>query len=101
MSIETSSSKLIPVSEVISSETESPKAAAVAATHANKSQPADNNEAVLAAAHPKVGDLQLLLRELSSPDSMWRVRAAAALGRMADVAAVPARIAALGDADAE
>jgi HEAT repeat protein len=76
-------------------------AAVCAATHPDKPKPADKSATVHAAVQPKLEGLQLQLAELVSPDSVRRVTAAAALGGMADVAAVPALIAALRDADAD
>ncbi|HSZ54646.1 MAG TPA: HEAT repeat domain-containing protein [Tepidisphaeraceae bacterium] len=101
MSTATSTSNPSPNSKVASPETKSQTAVASAATDATKSQPADNSGAVLAAVHPKAEGLQSLLKELASPDSARRAAAATALGRLADVAALPALIVALRDADAD
>ena len=101
MSTTTSPSKPSPVSKVTSSATESQKAVASAATHPDKPQAADKNVAELTAAGPEVESLQRPLEELASPDSIRRAKAAGALGRRADVAAVPALIVALGDSDAD
>jgi HEAT repeat protein len=89
------------VSKVTPSETEPQKATVFAATHVDKPQAPDTNASVLAGAPSKAEVLQPLLDDLASPDSARRATAATALGRLADVAAVPALIAALGEADAD
>jgi HEAT repeat protein len=101
MSTETTTLKPSPVSKVTMCEMEAQKSAVCAATHADKPQAADTNATMLTSANPKVEGLQLLLQELASPDSVRRAAAATALGRLSDVAALPALIAALGDADAD
>src|SRR5271155_2707061 len=101
MFAKTSPSNPSPVSKAVSPETEPQKATAPVATPADKPQAADKNTTMLAAAQPNVEGLQLLLDELASPDSARRAAAATALGRLADVAAVPALIAALSDSDAD
>ncbi|MGA3066648.1 MAG: HEAT repeat domain-containing protein [Tepidisphaeraceae bacterium] len=62
---------------------------------------AEKKAAGVGAAVPRLGDLQLMLEELKSSDSVRRAAAAAALGRTADNAAVPGLIAALDDSDAD
>lgn len=101
MSTKISSSKPSPVSKVTTAETKSKQAVVGAATRVDTPLAADQNAAMLAATNTKVEGLQLLIEELASPDSVRRATAAEALGRMADVAAVPALIAALRDADAD
>jgi HEAT repeat protein len=110
MSTETSPSQPNTVSKVISSETRSQHEVLPAATHADK-PPAADKIAAEPVAHPKAKALQVslagaqgpqsLLDELASPEPGQRAKAAEALGRLADVAAVPALIAALNDTDAD
>jgi len=97
----TTTSSPIPVSKVNPSETESQKATAFAATQIDKPQTPEKNAAMAAATQSKSDALRSLLDDLASPDSARRAAAATALGRLADVAAVPALIAALGEADAD
>jgi HEAT repeat protein len=101
MSTETLPTKPNPVSNVISTQTMSHHEEECAASHAGKHLCPDKKTAELGAAYPKVEGLQCLVEELSSPDSVRRVKAAGALGRLADVAAMPALIAALRDMDAD
>jgi HEAT repeat protein len=101
MTTETSPSKPGLVSKSVPSETDSQKAAARASANVDKSLPADETAALLAAANTKVESLQSLTGELASPASVRRATAARELGRMANPAAAPALIAALGDADAD
>ena len=100
MSTEISPSKPNTVSNTVPSEITSQTGTVSAAVHADKPQAADKNAGELAAGHPKVKGLQLLLEELASRDSAIRGAAAGALGRLADVAAAPALIGALNDVDA-
>jgi len=101
MTTETSPVKPSPISKAVSCVTESQKATASATPGVDPAHAADKGKAAPAAAHPKKEVLQLLLEDLASPDSERRETAAGALGRLADVAAVPALIAALRDADAD
>jgi HEAT repeat protein len=98
---ETAPVKVSPGSKTTSSVAESPKAAVFGGTHAEKPRAVVNREAVAAAAHPGKESLRLLLAEFASTDSERRATAAGALGRLADVAAVPALIGGLRDPDAD
>ncbi len=100
MSTETSRSKLSTVPNVALSKTKA-HAAPSTEKHADKPQPTDKSVVVAAASHPRVEGLRPLLDELASPDSARRASAATELGRLADVAAAPALIAALRDVDAD
>jgi len=71
------------------------------ATNIDKHQPVDKNAAILAAANTKVENLQSLIEELASPDSIRRAETARKLGRIANASAVPALIATLEDDDAD
>ena len=103
MSTETLNAKPIPVSNLTVSEKNSPHLMPTSPSSADKPQPAHKTPAELAAAaaQAKPEVLRLLLEDLASPDRLRRATAAAALGRMADVAAVPPLIAALRDPDAD
>lgn len=101
MSTETSPSKPVPVSKVTSCEADSQKTACCSTTHIDKSQAAVKIATELN-LHPKKAEgLETLLKQLASPDSVERATAAGALGRAANIAAAPALIAALNDADAD
>jgi HEAT repeat protein len=97
----TTTSSPIPVSKVTPPETESQKATAFATTQIDKPQAPEKNATMVAATQSKSDALRSLLDDLASPDSARRATAATALGRLADVAAVPALIAALGESDAD
>jgi HEAT repeat protein len=101
MTTEISSAKPILNSKNTSCVTGAPKASVCAASHAEKPQVVEKSEAVVAVGDPKKESLRLLLAELASPDSQRRATAAAALGGLADVAAVPALITTLRDGDAD
>jgi HEAT repeat protein len=105
MSIETETSpvKVSACSKTTSSVTESPKAAVFGGTHAEKphAHAVVKGEALAAVAHPQKESLRLLLAEFGSADSERRATAAEALGRLADIAAVPALIGGLRDSDAD
>src|SRR5580658_5604392 len=73
----------------------------LAATNIDKPLPMSDHAVILAAANAKPENLQSLLEDLISPDSVRRVTAAGALGRLADGAAVLPLIAALNDSDAD
>jgi HEAT repeat protein len=88
-------------SKIASSEAEDQKPVKSATAQAGHSQPAGKNVVIGAAAPAKSESTQLLLDELTSPDSLRRATAATALGRSANVAAVPALVVALRDADAD
>ena len=100
MSTETLPPKPSSVSKVTPSEMKPQAAVVFAVTQTDMPQAADKKAAELA-AHPKVEGLELLLKELTSPDSARRATAAGGLGRSANAAALPALIAALNDTDAD
>lgn len=95
----TSSSKPSLVSKPSSPEVKSQEAVGEP-VHADKPQ-VGTTQAMLAAAPVKETSLNLLLEELAAPVAARRAAAATALGRTADVAALPALIAALADSDAD
>ncbi len=115
MPTETPTSKPNPVSSAPSSEMKPQHVVLSAPTHVDKPRPTmelaasnidkplptSDHTANLAAANAKPENLQSLLEDLTSPDSVRRVTAAGALGRLADVAAVLPLIAALNDSDAD
>jgi len=101
MSTKTSPSNPSPVSKVTSSEAKPQQVVLSAPTHVDKPQPTGQNAAILDAVNCQAESLQLLLKALTSPNSVRRATAAGALGRMMDVAAVPALIEGLNDADAD
>lgn len=101
MSTETSPAKHTPVSTITPSATDPLKAAVPLATPAEKTPANGKNGANPVAAHPKAEVRQILLEDLASPDSARRATAAGALGRLADISAMPALIAALRDGDAD
>lgn len=98
--------KTSPSTPTIDSKTASPEPepqqpAKNATAPAGHSQPADKKVAMGAAAPAKSESLQTLVGELTSADSLRRATAATALGRSANVVAVPALVLALRDADAD
>jgi HEAT repeat protein len=98
------SSQLKPQHVVLSATTHVDKprpTTELAATNIDKPLPPGDHSAILAAANAKPENLQSLLEDLTSPDSVRRVTAAGALGRLAGVAAVLPLIAALNDSDAD
>lgn len=105
MSTETTPPKSTPVPAIAPSEKTQPVEAS-AATRADKPQAetiqaADKKAAAPTAAKPKADGLHLQLEELASTEPSRRASAATALGRLANVAAVPALITALDDSDAD
>lgn len=115
MSTETSSLKPSPIPSAATSEAkpqhpilsapthvDNPQPPAeLAATNIDKPTPSAQNAPILPTSDHNPADIQSLLEELTSPDSIRRASAAGALGRTADVAAVPALITALSDSDAD
>jgi HEAT repeat protein len=101
MSTQTSPSKPNPVSVVASSEAKPQQVILSAPTKVDKPLPSGDHAAVVAAANTKRENLDSLLEDLTSPDSLRRVAAAGALGRLADGAAALPLITALNDSDAD
>ena len=99
MSTETPILKPVVVSNVAPAAIDSAKAALSTATNVDKQVPSTSNPPPLPAA--KTDGVQRLIEELKFPESAQRIVAAAALGRSKDVAAVPALVGVLGDADAD
>ena len=106
MSTETASSKPIPVTKVNWSDPK-PQQVVLSAPTQVVNPPVVNpqlttqNADILAPVSTNAQDPQSLLEDLKSPDSLRRITAAGVLGRLGNVAAVPALVTALYDSDAD
>jgi HEAT repeat protein len=101
MTTEISSSKPSSVVQSIPSAAAVKKVVGCTSAHGDNHHASDKNAALLAAADPKVDNLESWLQALKSPDSVRRATAAEALGRTGNTSAAPVLVIALRDSDAD